>query len=151
MTRKDDTSEGDVAHRASSARRTHSVNGSGIGIGVISDGIALLDERQASGDLPDRVTVLPEQAGYGLEGTAMLEIIHDLAPGAELYFASALGGQAQMAANIEALCEAGADVIVDDIGYHRERVFQDDIVAQGVNAAVADGCVYSRRVATTAI
>ena len=48
-----------------------------------------------------------------------------------------------MAANIEALCEAGANVIVDDIGYtargglpgrHRN--------AQGVNAAVAGGCVF---------
>ena len=42
-------------------------------------------------------------------------------------------------ANIEALCAAGADVIVDDIGYLREAPFQDDIVAQGINAAVAAG------------
>ena len=47
-----------------------------------------------------------------------------------------------MAVNIEALCEAGANVIVDDIGYLHEAAFQDDIVAQGVNAAVADGCVF---------
>ena len=53
----------------------------------------------------------------GDEGTALLEIVHDLAPGAELYFATGFDGQAQMAANIEALCEAGANVIVDDIGY----------------------------------
>ena len=57
-----------------------------------------------------------------------------------MYFATGFGGQAQMAANIEALCEAGANVIVDDIGYTNEAAFQDDIVAQGVNAAVADGC-----------
>ena len=68
--------------------------------------------------------------------------MHDLAPGAELYFATAFGGQAQFAANIEALCAAGADVIVDDISYLREAAFQDDIVAQGINAAVAAGCVY---------
>ena len=47
-----------------------------------------------------------------------------------------------MASNIEALCEAGANVIVDDIGYFQEAVFQDDIVAKGVNAAVADGCYF---------
>ena len=45
-----------------------------------------------------------------------------------------------MAVNIESLCEAGANIIVDDIGYVLEAAFQDDIVAKGVNAAVADGC-----------
>ena len=142
VTRKDNTSEGVVAHRANSARRTHSVDGTGIGIGVLSNGVRSLADRQASGDLPARVTVLPGQAGRGDEGTALLEIIHDLAPGAELYFATGSGGQAQMAANIEALCEAGANVIVDDIGYTLEAAFQDDIVAQGVNAAVAGGCYF---------
>ena len=140
VTRKDNTSQGVVAHRVNSARTTHSVDGTGIGIGVISNGVRTLADRQASGDLPARVTVLPGQAGRGDEGTALLEIVHDLAPGAELYFATGSGGQAQMAANIEALCEAGANVIVDDIGYTNEAAFQDDIVAQGVNAAVAGGC-----------
>ena len=142
VTRKDNTSAGDVAHRANSARRTHSIDGTGIGIGVISNGVRSLADRQTSGDLPARVTVLPGQAGAGDEGTALLEIVHDLAPGADLYFATGSGGQARMAVNIEALCEAGANVIVDDIGYLHEAAFQDDIVAQGVNAAVADGCVF---------
>ena len=142
VTRKDDTSEGDVAHRANSARTTQSVDGTGIGIGVISDGVRTLAERQASDDLPARVTVLPGQEGSGDEGTALLEIVHDLAPGAELYFATGNGGQARMAVNIEALCEAGANVIVDDIGYLQEAAFQDDIVAKGVNAAVNDGCFF---------
>ena len=142
VTRKDDTSAGDTAHAASVARRTHSVTGSGIGIGVISNGVRTLADRQASGDLPARVNVLPGQEGRGDEGTAMLEIVHDLAPEAELYFATGVGGQAQMAANIEALCDAGADIIVDDIGYFLDAAFQDDLIAQGVNAATADGCFY---------
>ena len=142
VTRQDDTTEGDVAHRANQARRTHGVDGTGIGIGVISDGVRSLADRQATDDLPARVTVLPGQAGRGDEGTALLEIVHDLAPGAELYFATGHGGQAQMAENIEALCEAGANVIVDDIGYPLEAAFQDDIVSKGVNAAVTDGCFF---------
>ena len=142
VTRQDDTTEGDVAHRANQARRTHGVDGTGIGIGVISDGVRSLADRQATDDLPARVTVLPGQAGRGDEGTALLEIVHDLAPGAELYFATGHGGQAQMAENIEALCEAGANVIVDDIGYPLEAAFQDDIVSKGVNAAVTDGCYF---------
>ena len=142
VTRKDNTSAGDVAHRAKPARTAHGVDGTGIGIGVISNGVRTLADRQASGDLPARVTVLPGQEGSGDEGTALLEIVHDLAPGAELYFATGNGGQARFAANIESLCEAGANVIVDDIGYTREAAFQDDIVAQGVNAAVAGGCYF---------
>ena len=142
VTRKTNTSEGGTAHRARAARTTHSVTGAGIGIGVISDGVATLAARQASGDLPAQVIVLPGQEGSGDEGTAMLEIVHDLAPGADLYFATGFGGQAQFAANIEALCDAGANVIVDDISYFVEAAFQDGIVAQGVNAAVADGCYF---------
>ncbi len=142
VTRKDDTSEGDVAHRANSARTIHSVDGTGIGIGVLSNGVDTLSARQSSGDLPDRVTVLPRKEGEGSEGTAMLEIVHDLAPGADLYFATASGGgEPLLASNLEALCEAGADVIVDDVYFLREAAFQDGIVAQAVNAAVADGCV----------
>ena len=142
VTKKDNTSQGDVAHRANSARRTHKVDGTGIGVGVIANGVQSLADRQATDDLPARITVLPDQEGSGDEGTALLEIVHDLAPGAELYFATGNGGEARMAENIEALCEAGANVIVDDIGYALEAVFQDGIVSKGVNAAVADGCFF---------
>ncbi len=153
VTGKVDTSEGDVAHRADAARRTHGVDGTGIGIGVLSDGVRTLAERQASGDLPARVLVLPGQGGgplggglfrlsEGTEGTAMLEIAHDLAPGAELFFAAGLSGKARAARNIEDLCAAGADVIVDDIGYLTAPVFQDGVIAQAISAAAADGCHY---------
>ena len=142
VTRRIDASEGDVAHRADLARRRYRIDGSGIGIGVLSDGVDSIAERQASGDLPATVTVLPDQEGEGDEGTAMLEIVHDLAPGADLFYATAFGGRAQFAANIEALCDAGADVIVDDIAYFAEPPFQNGIVAQGTNAAVGKGCFY---------
>ena len=142
ITRRINVSEGDAAHKAGQARRRYRVDGSGIGIGVLSDGIDSLAERQASGDLPADITVLTDQEGKGDEGTAMLEIVHDLAPGARLFYATALPSQAQFAANIEALCDAGAHVIVDDITYLAEPPFQDGIVAQGVNAAVGKGCFY---------
>ena len=152
-TRAVDTSEGDVAHRANVARSANSVDGTGIGIGVISDGVNTLAGQQETGDVPARVTVLPGQAGgsisyacggssKGTEGTAMLEIVHDLAPGAELLFATGIGGAAQMAQNIEDLCAAGADIIVDDIGYLGASAFQDDVIAQAVSAAAGNGCYY---------
>jgi hypothetical protein len=98
---------------------------------------------QALGDLPS-VTVLPGQAGpTGTgEGTAMLEIVHDMAPSADLYFATAFTSVASFATNILSLRSAGCDVIVDDVFYYNESPFQDGPIAQAVNAVVADGGVY---------
>jgi hypothetical protein len=142
VTRATNVSQGDVAHRADEARTAFGVDGTGIRVGVLSDGVDSLASLQASGDLPPGVTVLPGQAGSGSEGTAMLEIVHDLAPGAQLLFATAFGSQASFAANILALRAAGADVIVDDVAYFAEAVFQDDDVAAAVDAVVADGALY---------
>jgi len=118
------------------------VDGTGVSVGVLSDGVDSLASLQASGDLPAGVTVLSGQAGSGSEGTAMLEIIHDLAPAADLFFATAFISQASFADNIEALQTAGADVIVDDVGYFAEGVFQDDDVAAAVNTVTAAGAHY---------
>ena len=138
------TSEGDVAHEADTARAFESVTGAGISVGVLSDSVDELATLQGSGDLPSVVTVLAGQSGVPgtSEGTAMLEIVHDLAPGADLLFATAFGGLAVFAQNIADLVTAGADVIVDDVGYFAEGVFQDDIVAAAVDAAAAQGVLY---------
>jgi hypothetical protein len=141
-TRKMDTSEGDVAHRAIDLRSAFGIDGTGVSVGVLSDGVSSLESIQDSGDLPLAVSVLPGQAGSGDEGTAMLEIIHDLAPGADLLFATAFSGQGWFADNIVALREAGADVIVDDVGYFAEAVFQDDDVAAAVDQVTASGALY---------
>ncbi len=148
------TSEGDVTHRAAAARTMFGANGAGLRIGVLSDGVASLAASQASGDLPANVTVLPGYAGTGDEGTAMLEIIHDLAPGAQLYFATAQGGIAGFAQAIRDLRAAGCDIIVDDILYAAETPFQDGqspnilsttnsgVVWQAVNDVTAAGALY---------
>lgn len=137
-----DVSEGDIAHTAADARALFGVDGTGVTIGVVSDSVEALAALQTSNDLPT-VDILPGQASAGTsEGTAMLEIVHDLAPGASLLFATANGGQAQFATNILALRAAGADVIVDDVSYFAEPVFQDGIIAQAVDQVVADGAQY---------
>ena len=66
----------------------------------------------------------------------------DVAPGASLLFATADGGQANFANNIQALAAAGAKVIVDDRIYFTEPMFQDGIIAQAVDSVVADGTAY---------
>ncbi|HEX2269215.1 MAG TPA: S8 family serine peptidase, partial [Pyrinomonadaceae bacterium] len=145
------SSEGDVTHRANVARGTFHIDGTGIKIGVLSDGVSSLAQSQALGDLGP-VTILPGQAGAGDEGTAMLEIIHDLAPGAQLFFATALGGIPTFAQNIRDLRAAGCDIIVDDIFYFVETPFQDGQLAptntnggaviQAVNDVTAAGAMY---------
>ncbi len=119
------TAEADTTHRVGLARQLTGLDGTGIKIGVMSNGIDSLAARQASGDLPPVVNVLPGQAGTGEEGTAMLELVHDAAPGATLYYATASGSFAGFAQNIRDLRAAGCDIIVDDYSYFYETPFQD--------------------------
>ncbi|MDE2180342.1 MAG: S8 family serine peptidase [candidate division NC10 bacterium] len=136
------TSQGVVAH---AANQVHSmgINGAGVKVCVLSDGVNSLAARQASGDLP-AVDVVAGQAGNGDEGTAMLEIIHDMAPGATLGFATGFNGPAQMATNILTLRNAphNCDIIVDDVSYNLEAPFQDGDIAQAVNTVTAGGALY---------
>ena len=147
-------SEGDVTHKAALARSTFGFSGSGIKVGVLSDGVDSLSSSIASGDLPASVVVLSGQQGSGDEGTAILEVVHDLAPGAQLYFATAINGAAGFAGNIRALRAAGCDIILDDVGYLAETPFQDGqapavtsstnggIIMQAVNDVTASGAMY---------
>ncbi len=137
-------SEGDVAHRANTARTTFGVNGSGVKVAVLSDSVDFLAASQASADLGP-VTVLPGQSGVpgSGEGTAMLEIVHDLAPGAELFYATAFNGPASFAQNILDLRNRYAcDIIIDDVGYFNESPFQDGVIARAVNQVTADGALF---------
>ena len=73
----------------------------------------------------------------------MLEIVHDLAPGASLGFATAFTGEAQFAQNILDLrSQRGCNVLVDDVIYLDESPFQDGVVAQAVNTVTAAGALY---------
>jgi len=136
------TSEGDSTHGAAAARTSFGVRGAGVTVGVLSDGVTGLAASISSGELPPDVDVLPGQAGSGNEGTAMLEIVHDVAPTAKLLFATAFGSAAGFADNIRALRAAGADVIVDDVIYFGESPFQDGPIAQAVIDVTRDGAVY---------
>ncbi len=144
------TSQGDTSLRAAVARTTHGVNGAGIIVGVLSDsfddlGGAAAD--MASGDLP-AVQVLAESTACGVlifcidEGRAMLQIVYDMAPAAGLMFHTGLQSKVDYANGILALAAAGADVIVDDLLYLHEPMFQDGIVAQAVDSVVAGGSLY---------
>ena len=144
-------SEGDRAHAADTARDLWGLDGGGRKICALSDGVDALAYSQATGELP-AVDVLAGQAGGGDEGTAMLEIVHDLAPGAALGFATAFGGVARFAQNILDLAASGCQVIVDDVIYLVESPFEDgDIAASGGRGQPPRGCSTSPRPATKGI
>ena len=135
------TTEGDAAARADLVR-AQGLDGSGVVVGVISDGIDHLRDAQQSGDLAD--VAVPSggcQQGSGDESTALLEIVHDVAPGAKLLFAGP-ADSFQMIEAVQCLTAAGADIIVDDLGFFGEPYFEDGPVAAAVRAAVQGGVSY---------
>ncbi|MFI5179576.1 MAG: hypothetical protein ACHQO8_13480, partial [Vicinamibacterales bacterium] len=154
------TTEGDSIIQADIARQQFALDGTGVSVGVLSDGLKGLfatgcttcggapNGPIATGDLPNAtgtrsstgvltsssggVTGQSFQAnhdleglpppsppcgfpGAGAEGTALLEIVHDLAPGARLSFANA---DTDLAFNqaVNSLA-ASNDVVVDDLGF----------------------------------
>ena len=142
------TSQGYIAHSANTVINSLHIDGTGVTGGVLSDSAsdARVAALKASGDLPATARSLPGQNGDGLggedEGTAMMEIVHDMAPGADIIFATAFISEESFADNIIALAAAGCKVIVDDVSYFDEAVFQDSIVAKAVNQVTASGVIY---------
>lgn len=134
--------EGDAVHNADDVRLLDpAYDGTGVKVGVLSDSAHGLGYSQATGDLPAYVERLLDFPASD-EGRAMLEIIHDLAPGAELAFRSGLMGEADFAQGIRDLAAAGADVIVDDVIFPSEPFFQDGIIAQAVDEVAAQSGVF---------
>jgi hypothetical protein len=82
------------------------------------------------------------------EGRAMLGVVHDLAPHAQLAFATGAPTELSYALNIEKLAApvsaggAGADVIVDDLSYPTEPFFQDGPVAVAIKRVTERGVLY---------
>ena len=142
------TSQGDPAQRSDLARANFGVDGTGSIVGVLSDsfncsGNGSYAADQTSGDLPAGVTVLDDTACPGTdEGRAMAQIVHDVAPGAGLAFHTAYNGEAAFAQGILDLAEAGSTIIVDDVYYFAEPMFQDGVIAQAVDAVKAAGVPY---------
>ena len=138
------TSQGYISHKANQVVAM-GANGTGVKVGVLSDSVDALAMLIATGDLPAGTTVVPGQDGIpgSSEGTAMMEIVHDLAPGAQLFFATAFASPESMADNIRTLRFVyGCDIIVDDVSWSDEGVFQDGTIAQAVNDVTASGALY---------
>jgi hypothetical protein len=111
--------------------------GSGITVGVLSDSYntspTTFTTIRAANDIasndlkaPKFVIDLAPAATNTDEGRAMMQIVHDVAPNADLCFATAFAGESSFASNIRTLRTnpaCGADVIVDDIFYFDRTFF----------------------------
>jgi hypothetical protein len=166
------TSQAMTQLRVAAARGVFGARGAGQTIGVISDSFNAATEAIGGGPIPTRahddevsndlpgpastcsgqqvpVRVIAEgPAGTTDEGRAMLQVIHDLAPHAELAFATAYSTELEFAKNIERLAApvsaggGGAKVIVDDVGYFAEPFFQDGPVAVAIKKVTQEGVTY---------
>ncbi len=159
------TSQGDVAMRADIARSAFGLQGAGVKVGVISDSYNKKFGNPANddilkGDLPGvgidpngnpvanpvndtNVEVLKDfPYAASDEGRAMLQIVHDIAPKANLAFRTGFINPLDFAAGIIELKDAGCDVIVDDVTYISEPFFSDGVVSQAVNQVKAAGVAY---------
>ena len=76
------------------------------------------------------------------EGRAMMQIVHDIAPGAQLLFSSVPGDEALMARRIREMAGAGANVIVDDVQLLQEPFFEDGLVSRAIDEVAQNGVVY---------
>ncbi len=128
------------ANRVRAAKPT-GYDGTGWRVGVMSDSYNSLGGAAAgvaSGDLPASVQVLqdlPPGAGAD-EGRAMIELIHDIAPGAGKAFSSVYQGEADFADQALRLADptvGNCRILVDDISYLGEPMFQEGVIAQAVN------------------
>ena len=172
------TTEGDRILHADAVRKQLSLDGAGVRIGVLSDGLKGIFDTgcencggaaggpMASGDLPDAIGVrnagvlvsanggirgrsfqqngdlegLPPAgttcgfAGAGAEGTAILEIVNDLAPGAELSFANA---DTDLAFNraVNYLASTN-DIVMDDLGFFGDAYDGTSSVSTNTAAAL---------------
>jgi PKD repeat protein len=131
------TTQGDLIHKTNEVRSRFGYSGAGMKIGIISNGVDHIAASIASGDLPPDVTVLSNTWG-GDEGTAMLEIVHDMVPGAKLYFHDHGSNIIAFNAAIDELQANGCKVICDDVGWTREPFFEDGIVASHVSDLVTN-------------
>lgn len=148
------TSQGDIADEAAAARSSQNLTGAGVMVGILSDSFntsnSVNNQDQpdtyatdvASGDLPAGVQIITDSAGGTDEGRAMAQVIYDSAPGVNFAFETAEGGQNVFAAHIDALAAIGAKVIVDDVTYPAEPMFQDGVVAQAVENVIGEGVSY---------
>lgn len=143
------------------ARSEFGVDGSGVKVGIISNSFSTLpspkyssvDDNIADGLLPGpgnpcgyttpvQIVVADPPGIQDDEGRSMAQLVHGIAPGAELFWASAGPQLGEMGTAITELQKAGVDVIVDDVILPGEPFFQESTISQQIAAVRAAGITY---------
>lgn len=158
---------GDSAMGSRSARKGYDISGasfkdaSGISkpikIGVLSDSYNKKQDANidaGNNDLPNIGTASNPVADVELpdgdypfsfaksdEGRAMLQIVHDVAPGAKLAFRTGFVSEGDMADGIRKLRTAGCNIIVDDITYATTPYFKEGLVTKAVKEVTTESNV----------
>jgi hypothetical protein len=124
--------------------------GAGVMVGVMSDSFNNLGgaaQDEMDGALPPSQDVLvlkdlPSGHGGTDEGRAMMQVVHDIAPGSNLAFYSATISEQDFANGIIALAAAGCKVICDDYAWPDEPFFQTGVVANAIQQVEEQGVIF---------
>ena len=140
--------EGDRILHASAFRAVTGVTGKGVAVGVISDGDQHIADSQKTGDLPADIWDDPKDAGgsdgfspasSGDEGTAMMEIVYDLAPGLDqLGFCGPQTTVDFITCLDDFKTNISSNVIVDDLGFPGGAMFSQDTFTSAVESFASD-------------
>jgi hypothetical protein len=167
------TSQGDTTMRSFLVRKGYTrpddpepLDGRGVKIGVISDSYRTITDPSktfsdpcaginqtlivntepvdvSNGDLGNVTYVADFPIKRTDEGRAMMQIIHDVAPGAEKLFATGVYTAGYLASTIEDLANRGCDIIVDDVTYTDQPMLKDGVVAKAINKVSGQGVFYT--------
>ncbi|MFM7217922.1 MAG: S8 family serine peptidase, partial [Bacteroidota bacterium] len=150
--------QGDKAQTSDIARQGFGVDGSGVKVCVLSDSYNTLPGNNANidvlnGDLPGSgnpsgrtvpVQVIKDYP-YGSrsdEGRAMLQIVHDVAPGSDLGFRTGVVSEGDLAQGIIECAQQGCEIVVDDITFITSPFYQDGVISKAVDSVASLGVTY---------
>ncbi|MDE2092200.1 MAG: hypothetical protein KGJ08_09925, partial [Gammaproteobacteria bacterium] len=127
---------GDQILGAAQFRTATGYTGQGIVVGVISNGDSGVSASQSTGDLPANIWNDPNNSAWrttGAEGTAMMEIVYDIAPGIKQLGFAGPGTTADFLTALNDFnTDINANIIVDDLGFPGEAMFTNGDFANGV-------------------
>ena len=151
---------GDAVVKSNTARKLFDIDGNEIKVGIIAssfNSLSGLDANVESGDLPgesnpfnyDTPISIINDSNNSLsndEGRALAQIVHDVAPGAELFFHSIFdsndfANEESFSEAVSALVGQGVDVIVED-AIVQAPFLQDGKAAKAIEDAIDKGVTF---------
>ncbi len=140
------TSSQGVSAIGANAFHAAGLDGNGVKIAVIDLGFAGLSQAQANGDLPYSVQQ-NDLTGTGLtsgitHGTAVAEIIHDVAPSAELHLIK-IADEVDLDAAVTYCLSRGIDIINHSLGWYNTNFYDGTgTIADTARRAISGGILW---------